>query len=344
MRMTEATRMALETQEAPEVVARQLQANAPLCRDLARRLRDRPPAAVLTSARGSSGHAVTYGRYLIETRIGLPAADIPPSIASVYRARLRIQGMLHITVSQSGRSPDLVASARQAKADGALVVALVNDTASPLATLADLCLPLLAGPERSVAATKSFIASLAALAQLVAIWSGDRALEAALERLPEGLAAARDLDWSPALPALGEAQDVLAVGRGLGLGIAEEAALKLKETAALHAEAFSTAELRHGPMAILRPGLPVLVFSQEDETRPGVLELIQDLRANAARVFTAEAGAAAPDRLPVPAGIHPALAPLLMIQSFYGLAEQVARARGHDPDRPRLLKKVTETR
>jgi glucosamine--fructose-6-phosphate aminotransferase (isomerizing) len=274
-------------------------------------------------------------------------ADIAPSIASVYKASLKIRGMLYLVASQSGRSPDLIASVQQARADGALVVALVNDTDSPVASLADLCLPLLAGPEISVAATKSFIAILSAVAQLVAAWSEDAALQAALQTLPEGLEAARAQDWAAAAPALGAAQDVLVIGRGVGVGIAQEAALKLKETSSLHAEAFSAAELRHGPMAILRPGLPVVVFSQDDETRPGVQALVADLRAKGARVFAAETapaetGSVAADRLPVPAA-HPALAPLLMVQSFYGLANLVALARGHDPDRPQYLQKVTHT-
>lgn len=337
------TQMARETAEAPEVVARQLAANAAACNALAQRLRASPPVAVLTCARGSSGHALTFAKYLIETRLQLPVADIAPSIASVYKVPLKVRGMLYLVASQSGRSPDLIASVQQAREDGALVVALVNDTSSPVATMADLCLPLMAGPEISVAATKSFIATLSAIAQIVAAWSADPALAAGLQALPDLLGKASVLDWGHPLEALCAAEDVLVVGRGLGVAIAHEAALKLKETSSLHAEAFSTAELRHGPMAILRPGLPVLVFSQDDETRAGVQELVVDLQAKGAHVFTAETGPASPDRLPVPTGAHAALAPILMIQSFYSLANQVALARGHDPDHPQYLQKITET-
>lgn len=336
------TQMARETAEAPELVAKQLAANAAACAELAARLRAAPPSAVLTCARGSSGHAMTYAKYLIETRLHLPVADIAPSIASVYKARLKIRGMLYLVASQSGRSPDLIASVQQARDDGALVVALVNDADSPVARMADLHVPLLAGPEISVAATKSFIATLAGVAQVVATWADDRALLDALNSVPAGLAAARAMDWSAALPVLSGAEDVVVIGRGLGVAVAQEAALKLKETSSLHAEAFSAAEFRHGPMAIMRPGLPVLLFSQNDETRPGVQELVRDLRAKGARVFTAETGAEVADRLLVPEA-HPALAPLLMTQSFYALANHVALARGHDPDRPQYLRKVTET-
>ncbi|HET6467901.1 MAG TPA: SIS domain-containing protein, partial [Geminicoccaceae bacterium] len=158
------------------------------------------------------------------------------------------------------------------------------------------------------------------------------------------LEAAGGQDWGEALPVLAAADDVLVVGRGLGLGAAQEAALKLKETAALHAEAFSAAELRHGPLALLRAGLPVVALSQEDATRAGVLELVRELRGKGARVLLAEEGAAVAGRLPVPPGMHPALAPMAMIRSFYALASDVARARGLDPDRPQHLSKVTRTR
>jgi glucosamine--fructose-6-phosphate aminotransferase (isomerizing) len=338
------TLMARETAEAPAVVAGQLAANARLCAELGERLRRRPPRLVVTCARGSSDHAATYAKYLIETATGLPVASAAPSIASVYQRPLALAETLYLAISQSGRSPDLLASAEQARAGGALVVALVNDAASPLAGAAELCLPLQAGPEQSVAATKSFIAAQAALAQLVASWTEDDALRAALARLPAWLDAALAADWSAATEPLAAADDVLAVGRGIGLAAAQEAALKLKETAALHAEAFSGAELRHGPLAILRPDLPVLMFVQDDAAKPGLLELIQDLAFAGAQVLAAGADPALPRRLPVPAEVPPTLAPLAMIQSFYGLANQVALLRGHDPDRPRHLSKVTETR
>ncbi len=250
---------------------------------------------------------------------------------------------MYLAISQSGRSPDLVASAEAARQAGALVVALVNDEASPLAKAADVLLPLLAGPERSVAATKSFIAALAALAHLVAAWTEDADLMTGLQSLPDWLAAARLADWRAAEAPLAAADDLLVIGRGLGLGVAQEAALKLKETAALHAEAFSAAELRHGPLAILRPDLPVLAFVQDDPTAPGLHGLVELLRAKGATVWVAAAAGAGPGILPLPAGMPPALAPLAMIQSFYPLANAVALARGFDPDRPDHLSKVTET-
>ena len=335
--------MATEAREAPGAVERQLAANADACRELGERLRGLAPPVVVTCARGSSDHAATYAKYLIETQIGVPTASFAPSVSSVYKSRQRMAGTLFLAVSQSGHSPDLVESARAARDAGALVVVLVNQVNSPLADLAEVCLPLWAGPETSVAATKSFIASLSALLQAVSAWSGEKALSEALAQLPSHLETAADLDWRAAVEPFAAAESLLVVGRGLGFGIAQEAALKFKETSRVHAEPFSAAELAHGPMALMREGFPVLAFSQNDQTRKGLKDLAAGLRQRGARLFVAEEGDAEAGRLPVVAAMHPAAAPIAMIQSFYLLAERVARARGLDPDNPPHLKKVTET-
>lgn len=335
--------MFLEAAEAPGSVRAQLAANAPLVQGLAARLRRAPPRAVLTYGRGSSDNAATFARYLIETRLGIMTASAPPSISSVYDAATAMEGALCLVISQSGQSPDLLAAAHAARDAGGLVVALVNDERSPLATLAELALPLRAGPELSVAATKSFICSLSAVLQLVACWTEDAELTGALGRLPQLLEAAWALDWSPALEPLEHAQSLYVLGRGIGFGVAQEAALKFKETCGLHAEAFSSAEVRHGPMALVGPGFPVLAFIQDDETRPGVEAAAAACALQGAPVMAA---GGAPDsgvlRLPVRSA-HPALEPLGQIQSFYKLADALAHARGLDPDRPPHLFKVTET-
>ena len=254
-----------------------------------------------------------------------------------------MKGALFVALSQSGQSPDLLKCTEAARAAGATVVALVNDESSPLADLADVCLGLQAGAETSVAATKSFIASLAGLLQIATCWSADQKLSDALESLPDQLALAADLDWSEAINTFADSHNMFTLGRGLGFGVALEAALKFKETSVLHAEAFSSAELAHGPMALMRLGFPILMFSQNDGTRPGNDELATALREKGADLFVARAGEAAAGRLPVLADLHPAVEPLTMIQSFYRLARDIAAARGLDPDSPRHLKKVTET-
>ena len=337
------TLMFREAAEAPGVVRAQLEANAPAVLALADRLRSAPPRAVLTYARGSSDHAATYARYLMETRLGVITASAPPSISSVYDAAPDMAGALCLVISQSGRSPDLLAAAHAAAEAGALVVAIVNDESSPLARMAEAVLQLRAGPERSVAATKSFLASLSAILQLTALWSRDDSPVRAVDGLPNLLESAWRLDWSVALDPLSRAQSLYVLGRGIGFGIAEEAALKLKETCGLHAEAFSSAELRHGPMALVGPGFPVLAFAQVDETLQGVEAAARACADQGAPVFLA-GGLAGPGVEPLPAPhAHPALQTIAEAQSFYRFAESLARARGLDPDHPPHLSKVTET-
>ncbi|HKZ73173.1 MAG TPA: SIS domain-containing protein, partial [Steroidobacteraceae bacterium] len=264
-----ATRMFREAAESPQRVRAQLAANREALARLASSLRQQPPRAVVTCARGSSDHAATFARYLIETRLGVLTASAAPSVSSVYAAKPDLEGTVFLAISQSGASPDLLAAAAAARLAGARVIALVNAERSPLAGLAHDLVPLCAGAETSIAATKSFITSLAAITHLVAHWARDGELLGALERAPEQLEAAWQLDWQEAARRLEPARSAYVIGRGLGLGIAQEAALKLKETCGLHAEGVSAAEVRHGPMALVQGGFPVLVFSQDDETRAG---------------------------------------------------------------------------
>jgi glucosamine--fructose-6-phosphate aminotransferase (isomerizing) len=306
------------------------------------RLRALAPRVVATSARGSSDHAATFAKYLIETRAGIITASAAPSIASLYRTQTMLKDALFLIISQSGASPDLVLAAKEAKRAGAYVLALVNAPNAPVVEFADDVVALSAGEERSVAATKSFIASLAAIIGLVASWTQDRALEQALAAAPDQLREAAALEWSAAALALIKAQSMFVIGRGLGFGIACEAALKLKETCRIHAEAFSAAELRHGPLALVKSGFPVLLFAQSDPTRDSMAELAADLSRRGADVFLA--GASAEGVIELPAlDAHPALQPMLLAQTLYRLAHDVALARGCDPDRPPHLEKVTET-
>jgi glucosamine--fructose-6-phosphate aminotransferase (isomerizing) len=337
-----ATRLFREAAEAASVVERQLDAHRTLVAGLAERIRKLSPRAVVTCARGSSDHAATYAKYPVETRTGLLASCAAPSVSSIYASRANLEGVLFLAISQSGASPDLLAAARAARSSGALVVALVNAENSPLAGIADYVVPLHAGREASVAATKSFIASMSAIAYLVGRWMQDAELEDALAAVPGQLAQAWQLEWSDAIEPLKAAENLFVVGRGLGLGIAQEAALKLKETCGLHAEAFSSAELRHGPIALARRGFPVLAFAQADETRGDVESLARELVRVGAQVLVA--GSDVPGAIALPViHAHPALEPLLLIQSFYRFAEALAGARGCDPDRPPHLRKVTET-
>src|SRR5690606_16756788 len=261
--MDRSSLMYAETGEAPEAVARLLAREAGTFREIGRLFGARRPAVVTVAARGSSDHALTFFKYLFEIACGVPVASIGPSVASVYHAPLRVKGAVHITVSQSGASPDSIAVQEAAAAGGALTIAVVNVADSPLAKAADIVLPIHAGPERSVAATKSFVASAAALAAIAGAVCGHDGLNAALPRLADTLRRALDADIAPALPALENASSLFTAGRGPGFAMALEAALKAKETAKLHAEAFSLAELMHGPMQLVEEGFPILAFVPE---------------------------------------------------------------------------------
>ncbi len=339
------TLMFAEASEGGEAVARFLAHNQAALDTLGAYLRAHPPRSVMTCARGSSDHAATYGKYLIETLLGVPTSSAALSVSSIYAANLVAADSLCIAISQSGRSPDLLTTVEAHKRAGAYVVAMVNDEDSPLAHIADVLLPLKAGPEKSVAATKSYIASLAGLAGIVAAWAEDTAMQTALSRLPDQLKTAFGLNWSAAMPVLTLAHNLFVIGRGYSLGVAQEAALKLKETCALHAEAFSSAEVRHGPMAIVNEGFPILGLATVDAAGEGVRDVATEFAERGAAVLLADA-----DTDPLPGVTHlpslvtsAALEPIILIQSFYRLANDLSVARGLSPDTPPHLNKVTRT-
>ncbi len=340
----EHTHLFREAAEAASVVAHQLERNADRISEAATTLAAYQPRAVVTCARGSSDHAATYAKYLIESQLGLITASAAPSISSVYGAPQKLEQTLFIAISQSGKSPDLLTNVEHAKAAGALTLALVNVEDSPLAQTADIVLPLCAGSEVSVAATKSYIGSLTAMVQLVAAWAGNSVLSNALHQLPSALEQAWQCDWQAAVSAFKDVNNLFVIGRGIGFGVAQEAALKLKETCGLHAEAFSAAEVRHGPMALVGDRFPILAFTQKDETQDDTLQLVEDFRARGARVMLATPSASHGDHLPVAASPDAILTPILTIQSFYRMVNALAVARGYNPDEPPFLRKVTETR
>jgi glucosamine--fructose-6-phosphate aminotransferase (isomerizing) len=330
--------MAQEAAEAPAAVARFLDGNAAALASLGARLRAMPPPMVLTSARGSSDHAAGFFKYLCEIKLGVPCASIGASVASVYGAPLKAQGALCLTISQSGRSPDIVALQTAARKAGALTVAVVNVEDSPAGRGADVCLPLLAGPERSVAATKSLIVSLAAGAAIVAHWLASPPLQSAIAGLPDALARAALLEWPDLVRQLAASNSLYVLGRGPGLPIAAETALKLKETCAIHAEAYSLAEVMHGPWELVSAGFPVLAYAQNDASRDSTRLALDKIRNTGAHMLVAGDGG-----LSYAATGEPLLDPIAMMLTAYLAIECAARARGRDPDQPRLLAKVTET-
>ncbi len=335
---------AQEIREAPEAVERQRQTLAQPVDELAARLKRRPPQVAVTCARGSSAHAAAFGKHLIERYLGIPVAAAAPNIASVYGAKLHLKDQLFLAISQSGGSADLVEMTASARASGAVTACIVNTTESPLAAVCDIILPMNAGPELSVAATKTFIATLSALLRLTAAWTGDVKMADAVERLPERLAAALDLDWSAPLDALADASSLVTIGRGPTLAIAREAALKLKETCNLHAEAFSGAEFLHGPVALVSPEYPILMFNPTDAAAKGMRQLAANLRGKGTALYTTDPDDDASRHLPVLPPSHPDTDAVCLILSFYMMAVHLAQRLGMDVDRPRHLKKVTSTR
>lgn len=334
--------MLKEALASAETVAAQL-TDTSRVKALAAKLAQQPRHVALTVARGSSDHAASYFACLTMSRLGVPVASLPMSVATLQQAPLQVRDQLALAFSQSGKSPDLVGTMEALRQAGALTVAAVNVSGSPLADACEFELRLEAGPELSVAATKSYIAMLSISAQLVAHWQKDAELLAALKTLPEALRAAGKLDWSNAVEELRGVERMIVIGRGLGLAIAQEAALKLKETSGIQAEAFSSAEVRHGPMELIDRDYPLLVFAPRGPEQAGLLQLARDMKARGARVLLAAPADVPEATLPLATTAHAALDPIAAILSFYVMAAGLAAARGRNPDAPRHLNKVTET-
>ncbi|HEX5238518.1 MAG TPA: SIS domain-containing protein [Sphingomicrobium sp.] len=337
--------METEAREAPLVAERQLRELPPSLRDIGEKLRSLDPRLVMTCARGSSDHAATYAKHLIEIETGVPTASHTPSISSIFGKKWRtLDRTLFLAISQSGQSPDLTLSAKAARQAGALVVSIINAAGSPLEKESGATVPILARAEKSVAATKSYIGSLLAIAHLAAEWTDGGSLRAALKASPTALSQASNLDWSAAGESLLNVRDMYVIGRGSTLGIAEETALKFKETCGIHAEAISAAEVLHGPIALVGRGFPVLVLVPNDAALDSVASLAADLVARGANVLVAGSHVGGATHLPTMPDLHPAIAPAACMMSVYRMIATLSIARGFDPDAPPHLRKVTETR
>jgi glutamine---fructose-6-phosphate transaminase (isomerizing) len=329
------TNMLLEAREAPSAIARQLANDADAYRDFGAWLCANSPASVLTVARGSSDHAAHFMAYLIMARLGRLVTSLPMSLITLYQSKIQCAGLVSMAFSQSGQSPDLVAPMKFFTDGGACTAAFVNAPDSPLAHASNWIFPLHAGEEKSVAATKSFIAQLVAGARVVAAWQGDAALQNAIASLPDSLERAVAADWSAGIEVLKNCDRLFVIGRGIGLPI--------KETCAIQAEAFSGAEVKHGPMALIVEGYPLLIFAPRGPAQAGLLALADEMRTRGATVLLAAPAGTPNCDLPIIETASIDLDPISMIQSFYPMVEALSRARGFDPDRPRYLAKVTRT-
>jgi len=337
------THMLAEALQAPESVATQLANDDALYRAFGSHLRTQPPSSILTIARGSSDHAAHFMAYLIMARMGRLVTSLPMSLITLYQSKVQCDGLVSMAFSQSGQSPDLVAPTRFFRDGGACTAAFVNAPSSPLAEAAHWVFALHAGVEKSVAATKSFIAQLVAGARTVAAWQDDLELQAALADLPATLLSATRQDWSDGVDLLQGADRLFVIGRGTGQAIAMEAALKFKETCGIQAEAFSGAEVKHGPMALIDQGYPLLIFAPRGPAQAGLLALAEEMRGRGARILLAAPAGTPGANLCVTDSGSVDLDPISVIQSFYPMVEALARSRGLNPDAPRHLNKVTRT-
>ncbi|MFB2552720.1 SIS domain-containing protein [Ensifer soli] len=340
------THMRREIDEVPQAAARFLAGSRDAIAAAGAALREKDPAFLVTIARGSSDHAALFLKYAVELTAGRPVASLGPSLASIYGAKLALGGGAAIAVSQSGKSPDIVAMAQSATESGAVTIALTNTLASPIAEHSTHALDIMAGPELAVAATKSFVNSIVAGLAVLGAWTQDAALIRAVEALPDHFGKAVVLDWGQLaedLEATG-AGSLYVLGRGPALAIANEAALKFKETSGMHAEAFSSAEVLHGPVALVGRDFPVIALAARDAAEASVSEIAEGIADKGTHVFltSEKVGSARP--LPFVATGHPVTDALALILPFYGFVEAWARRRGLDPDAPESLKKVTETR
>lgn len=326
--------MAKEALQTPHIIEQQLRNNVHLCERIGSRLRAAPPQFVYIIGRGSSDHAGVFGKYLIEVELGIPVCSAAPSVSSLFKQQLKLNQGLVICISQSGRSPDILAQARAAQRSGASCIALVNDELSPLAALADEVIPLCAKEERAVAATKSYLATLTALLQLVAYWSESSELQSALLSLPKQLLDTIDAPQQLSLDFIKPLHSCVVLGRGFGYAIGREIALKLKEVCAIHAEAFSSAEFMHGPATLAAKPIAIIDIDLEDETAVAHRQQLAEMKLRGASIVQLNSQLAK---------VHPRMQGLLILQRFYLDVEGISVAMGLNPDAPSGLNKVTHT-
>ncbi|AWB68066.1 glutamine--fructose-6-phosphate aminotransferase [Saccharobesus litoralis] len=328
------TIMEQEARQTPSLIRDQLKNNQAKAQALGESIRNNPPKFVYIIGRGSSDHAGVFGKYLIEIEAGITVAHAAPSVASVYDKQLDLSNTLVLAISQSGRSPDILSQLAMAKNAGATTVALVNDETSPLAEQADFLMPLGAGEEKAVAATKSYLCTLSAITQIVAHWTQNQALLDALDALPEQLQAAIDAERQLTTQQFQDVHNCVVLGRGLGYAVSREIALKLKEVCSIHAESYSSAEFVHGPIALAGKRILALEIDVHDESRPYHQEQIIDLQKRGSKIIHLNQ---------VDTNCHPRTAPLLVLQKFYVDIATVSTELGYNPDAPQGLNKVTRT-
>ncbi|GAB4569139.1 MAG: SIS domain-containing protein [Anaerolineae bacterium] len=347
--MNSGTLLEQEIHQQPGTLTRLLTSEAASVAALAEAIRSARPRFAMIAARGSSDNAAIYGKYVLGAYAGLPVALAAPSVVTYYGRMPDVSDALVIGISQSGQGEDIRVVVEQARAQGALTVGITNDPESPLAKAAEFCIPLHAGPERSLAATKTFTAQLTVMAMLAAHLADDETLLEQLNSLPDWVA--HTLALSAGVPARAERYRYMprcvTLGRGFNYAIAFELALKLKELTYVGATPYSSADFRHGPIAQVEEGFPVLAVAPDGVVLPDMLDLMRNLREREAELIVIsnqqEALALAHTPLAIPA-VPEWLSPIVAVVPGQLLAFGLSIARGYDPDQPRALRKVTSTR
>ncbi len=340
-----------EILEQPAAAARFLATQSDAIDSLAIALRAHTIEHVVIVARGTSDHAAIYAQYVLGVRHGMTAGLATPSVVSVYGADPGLAHSLVVAISQSGASPDIAAVVDAARRQGAPTVALTNDPSSALARSAEWAIDLSAGPERAIAATKTYTASLLAIAALSAALRDDPADRAGVAAIPDGLATMLTLEPEMAeiAQAHAAATRALVIARGYEYATAREWAIKIKELAHVFADPYSAADFQHGPVALVEPGVPLIAIVRAGPTAAGLtgqlLQLREDLDPDLTVLSDVPAALAAATR-PVAIPPPPAewLGPILTIVAGQLHAMHLTIARGFDPDAPRSIHKVTRTR
>ncbi len=328
--------MLIESQDAQNKVQEMLLRETDAYAELGKKLRSLNPSLVGTIARGSSDHAAGYAKYLIPQCTGRVVASIPPSIVTVLDAPLRMKEAFVLALSQSGGSPDILAALERARKGGAYTASLVNQPGSAVAKASEVALSQGAGEEKSITATKSVLCTMTGIARIAAAWSEDTALSRGLEKLPSVLRQAAAVGTEIDDGILKGVSHAFVISRGLGYGASTELALKFKETCGIHAEAFSTAELRHGPREIVDRNFLVLALALPGSGEKDVVQAAQEMKAQGARVLLIGTAACKPDFV-LPETPDFRLAPLVALQLLYPWIARVAVALGRNPDKPKTL-------
>ena len=334
-----------EAVSSHQKVANQLNMNQDIVKDIVAELKSKNIKRIITIARGSSDCVANFAKYLFETQLGFSVSSLPPSITTIYGKDIGDENTLAIAISQSGGSPDLRLALEGCKRAGCTTLAIVNKEQSPLSSSADLVLPVRADQENAVAATKSVITSLVALVNIAAEYNQDKSLLDSLHKLPQVLEQSLKSDWQPAIDLLQKSRSMFVIGRGFGFPIVQEMALKLKETCGIHAEAFSGAEVLHGPFALMNKSFTTFTIMQDDESAKGTCDIVNKMtELGVNTIFASTQNCAnAKIHLKVDVRTHSILEPIVLLQEFYIMVNNLAVSLGFDPDSPMNLKKVTET-